>query len=236
MMRLGKRMLAAGLAAGLLAALAACGVGGVTAKDASTYIQGDLDATYKGICSQDYIDLVEDMTEADAEEMYQSNIEWEAENLMYYLAINFPDDAVTARAQELVKEIYSNAKYTVGNASKMDNGDYAVEVVISPIEVLSLMEDNLWDDHWNEVLSQNGVTAQEQIDAMSDEEYTVLESQYGMLMLDEVEALMSELTYGEDQSVMLQLKKDDEGYYSPVSTGYQKLDEIMIDYYGTYLK
>lgn len=235
-MRLGKRMLAAGLAAGLLAALAACGGGGVTAKDASTYIQGDLDATYKGICSQDYIDLVEDMTEADAKEMYQSNIEWEAENLMYYLAINFPDDAVTARAQELVKEIYSNAKYTVGNASKMDNGDYAVEVVISPIEVLSLMEDNLWDDHWNEVLSQNGVTAQEQIDAMSDEEYTVLESQYGMLMLDEVEALMSELTYGEDQSVMLQLKKDDEGYYSPVSTGYQKLDEIMIDYYGTYLK
>lgn len=235
-MKLMKRMAAIGLAVGLLAALAACGGGGLTAKDASAYIQGDLDATYKGIYDADYIDMVEDMTQDDAEEMYQNNIEWEAENLMYFLEIGYPDEAVTAKAQELVKEIYSNAKYSVGTASKLDNGDFAVEVVISPIEVLSLMDETLWADHWDEVLSQNGITTQEQIDAMSDEEYTVLDSQYGMLMLGEVETLMSQLTYGEDQSVMLQLKLDDEGYYSPVSTGYQKLDEIMIDYYGTYLQ
>lgn len=235
-MKLWKRAAAVGLAVGLLAALAACGGGGLTAKDASTYIQGDLDATYRGIYDSDYIDMVEDMTQADAEEVYQNNIEWEAENLMYFLAIGYPDDAVIAKAQELVKEIYSNAKYSVGTASKLDNGDFAVEVVISPIEILSLMDESLWTDHWDEVLSQSGVTTQEQIDAMSDEDYTVLDSQYGMLMLGEVEALMSQLTYGEDQSVMLQLKLDDEGYYSPVSTGYQKLDEIMIDYYGIYLQ
>ena len=33
---------------------------------------------------------------------------------------------------------------------------------------------------------------------------------------------------------MLQLKKDDEGYYSLVEAGMQKVDEVMLDYGGYY--
>ena len=45
---------------------------------------------------------------------------------------------------------------------------------------------------------------------------------------------MSQLSYGEDQIIMLQMKKDDDGYYSLVESGMQKLDEVMIDYSGSY--
>lgn len=35
---------------------------------------------------------------------------------------------------------------------------------------------------------------------------------------------------------MLQLKKDDEGYYALVDAGMQKVDEVMVDYSGAYIK
>lgn len=235
-MKYWNRIAAMALVVCLLTTLTACGGGGITTKDATVYVQGDLDATYKGIYDQNYIDLVEDMTQADAEELYQENLEWEAEYLMDFLEIYYPDDAVTAKAQELVAEIYSNAKYTVGTANKLDSGDFAVEVVISPIEIVSLLEDAVYSDVWMDALAQNGVTTQEEYDALSEDEYAAIEAQYGLAMLDELEALLPDLTYGEEQSVMLQMKQDDDGYYSMVNTGYQKLDEIMIDYYGSYLK
>ena len=35
---------------------------------------------------------------------------------------------------------------------------------------------------------------------------------------------------------MLQMKKDSDGNYSLVESGFQKLDEVMIDYNGYYAK
>lgn len=235
-MRKRNRIAAAALVICLLAALTACGGGGATEEDATVYVQGELDAAYRGIYSQDYIDLVEDMTQEDAEAMFQDNVKYEAEYLMDFLEIYYPDDAVTAKAQALITEIYSKSQYTVDKANKLDSGDFAVEVTISPIEIVSLLDSKAISDVWMEALTENGVTTQELYDALSEEEYGAIDVQYGLAILDELEALLPDLTYGEDQSVMLQLKQDEQGYYSLVSTGYQKLDEIMIDYYGEYMK
>ena len=43
------------------------------------------------------------------------------------------------RAVELVKEIYTHAQYTVNPAEKLQSGDFAVEVVVSPIELFHLL-------------------------------------------------------------------------------------------------
>ena len=51
---------------------------------------------------------------------------------------------------------------------------------------------------------------------------------------DKLEELLPQMSYGKDQIIMLQLKPDDEGYYVLVETGIQKVDEVMIDYSGTY--
>ena len=55
-------------------------------------------------------------------------------------------------------------------------------------------------------------------------------------MLDLLEDRLDDVEYGEDQIIMLQLKADEDGYYTLVDSGIQKLDEVMIDYYGTYTK
>ena len=140
-----------------------------------------------------------------------------------------PTDAVIQRAQELVDEIYSHAQYTVADAEQLSGGDIVVEVTISPIEIMPQLTSEFLQETWDTVLSENGIATQEQLDA----QYQALDEQYANVLLDQLESLIPQLTYGQDQVVMLQMKEED-GYYSLVDSGLQKLDEIMIDYYGAY--
>lgn len=221
----GKALAAWALALCLL--LTAC-AGGVTGKDAQAYVQGHLDAAYLGVCSKEYLDLVEDMTEDKAQRLHRSNIAWEAEILLEdFFQVEYPTAEMTRRAEELIEELYSQAKYTVGAGSKAKDGSFTVEVTVSPIEVLHLIADeDLFD-----ALEQSGY-----VEAKTDAEVEAADAIYGMLALDKLEQLLPRLTYGEDQVVTLRLEPDEEGRYTLVETGIQKVDEVMIDYGGSYVK
>ena len=234
-MRRWRRAFAAAMAAAaLLAVLTGCQS---TTKDATVYVKGELDATYLGTYDQAYIDVVKDMTEADAKEQYENNVKWEAEILVdNVLPLDMPTDAVYERAEEVIAKIYSYAKYTVADAEKLKSGDLAVEVTVSPIEIIPLLTDDFMQQSWYDILDDNGIETQDQMDALSDDEYQVLDEKYALVLLDELERLIDDLTYGEDQVIMLQMKKDSDGYYTLVESGWQKLDEVMIDYSGTYAK
>ena len=208
---------------------------GVSRKDASVYVQGELDTVYRGIYNDDYLELVEDLTKADAEEKYQSNISAEAEYLLYYfLGVEYPDDAVTAKAESLVKEIYSHAQYTVGEADKLQSGDFVVEVILSPIEIMPLLPEESYSENWQAACAEKGITTQEELNNVSEEEYAAIDAVYAMTMLEDVEALLPQLTYGVDQEIMLQLELGDDNFYSLVEEDWQYLDGVMIDYYGDY--
>ena len=229
-MRGWKRALAAAGAAAMLVVLAACQN---VAKDATIYIQGELDATYLGTINEGYLDVVEDMTQADAQAKYEYNLQAEGEYLLSYLGVELPTDGVYQRAQELVGEIYSHAKYTVADAQLLKSGDIAAEVTVSPIEIMTLIPEEFYAQTWENVKQQAGVS-DDQVAVMSDEEYQQLDEQYAMALLDELEGLMGQLTYGTDQTILLQMKQDEEGYYTLVETGMQQLDEMIIDYTGAY--
>lgn len=229
-MRGWKRALAAAGAAAMLVVLAACQN---VAKDATVYIQGELDATYLGIINEGYLDVVEDMTQADAQAKYEYNLQAEGEYLLSYLGVELPTDGVYQRAQELVGEIYSHAKYTVAEAELLKSGDIAAQVTVSPIEIMTLIPQELYAQTWENVKQQAGVS-DDQVAVMSDEEYQQLDEQYAMALLDELESLIGQLTYGTDQTVLLQMKQDEEGYYTLVETGMQQLDEMILDYTGAY--
>ena len=234
MRRWRRALAAAAVTAAFLTALSGCQS---TTKDATVYVKGELDATYLGTYDQAYIDVVKDMTEADAKEQYENNVKWEAEILVdNVLPLDMPTDAVYERAEEVIAKIYSYAKYTVADAEKLKSGDLAVEVTVSPIEIIPLLTDDFMQQSWYDILDDNGIETQDQMDALSDDEYQVLDEKYALVLLDELERLIDDLTYGEDQVIMLQMKKDSDGYYTLVESGWQKLDEVMIDYSGTYAK
>lgn len=127
-MKISKRIAVLGAAAVLTAGLAACG--GVTKDDATVYVKGQIDSTYLGQYNEDYLKLM-DMTEAEAAEDYEWNLGAEADWFMDFASI-YPSDETKEKVVELYKEIYAKCKYTVQPASKLDNGNFAVEVLVEP--------------------------------------------------------------------------------------------------------
>lgn len=220
-----KRAIAAALSLTLLGTLSACGDKGLTEQDAEIYVKGHLDAAYLGSYDKDYIDLVEDMTESDAKEMHEQNVSDEADILLTSLTIDEPSDELKQRAVDFVREVYSHSQYKVGSASKTKDGDFVIEVTVSPIEILPLLTDEAFMD----ALEESGY-----IEAETEEELAAADIQLGMLLLDQLEELLPQLSYGKDQVIMLHLKPDDEGYYMLVDTGMQTLDACIIDYSGDY--
>ena len=220
-----KRLAAGALGGCLLVVLSACG--GLSETDAETYVKGHLDAAYLGIYDKAYIDLVEDMTEDDARELHESNVSDETEYyLLDFLSIDYPNDEMVERAKEVMEKIYAKSKYTVGTGSKTKDGDFVVEVTVSPLDLYSL----LTDDDFYDALDQAGFD-----EAETEEEYEAVDAIYGPLMLDLLEDRLDDVEYGEDQIIMLQLKKDADGY-ALVEAGMQKVDEVMVDYSGAYSK
>lgn len=224
------KRLAAGVLAGcLVMGLSACGGGGLTEKDAETYVKGHLDAAYLGVYDKAYIDLVEDMTEDDAREMHEQNVADETEYyFLDFLEIEYPTDEIVERAEEVMEQIYARSKYTVGTGSRTKDGDFVVEVTVSPLDLYNLLTDEDYADAWD------AAAGDLDLDTVTEEEYAAADAAYARAMLDLVEEQLEDAAYGKDQIVMLQLKKDDDGYYALVETGMQKVDEVMLDYGGYY--
>lgn len=220
------------LLAGVMAlGLAACS--SVTPEDAETYIQGLLDASYLGQYDPEYLELA-DITEEEArEEDYEWNTAAEAEILREYLAIQSTETAVQ-QSVDLIKEIYARSKYSVTGASKLEDGSYAVTVSIQPMDILIRYQNQTdVNEIWMTVLAEHGVMDQAALDAMSGEEYMVLEDAYAAAVLDGIRALLPAMGYGPEQSAVLQLQREDDGYIL-VGTDWQHLDSMMIDYSGQY--
>ena len=220
------------LLAGVMAlGLAACS--SVTPEDAETYIQGLLDASYLGQYNQEYLDLADITEEESRTEDYEWNTAAEAEILREYLAIQSTDASIQ-KSVDLIKEIYTRSKYEVGAASKLDDGSYAVTVSIQPMDILIRYQNQTdVNEIWMTVLAEHGVMDQAALDAMSDEEYMALEDIYAAAVLDGIQALVPEMGYGPEQSVVLQLQLEGDTY-TLVGTDWQHLDSMMIDYSGQY--
>ena len=195
----------AALGAAAVLAVGLAACGGVTKDDATVYVKGQIDSTYLGQYNEDYLKLM-DMTEAEAAEDYEWNLGAEADWFMDFASI-YPSDETKEKVVELYKEIYAKCKYTVQPASKLV---------------------------WTEVTASEGITSDEQINAMSDAEYEALEARYADKVIALVRGLLPDVGYETEQSCIIQLKLNDENVYEMVGTDWQNLDGMMIDYYGSY--
>lgn len=131
MRKIWKRVTAAALSLTFVLSLSACG-GGLSADDATTYVQGILDENYKGVYDPDFLELI-DITENEAEETYLSSLETEADFFASAFLIDDLTDELKAEVVDMYKQVYAKAKYTV---------DTATEVTTAPSASKSLW--SLW--------------------------------------------------------------------------------------------
>ena len=226
-----KRMCAALAAAALLAGLTACQSGSVT-DNANTYVQGLLDASYLGEISTDYLKVTEYAGREAAEADYESYMAQEAEDLLSYLIVSKPTQAVTQRAQEVIRAIYSHAQYTVAPAEELENGDVTVDVTISPMEFPSLLSDEELLEIRDQLYQAAGVRSDD-TSGLTDEEYQALNEEYANALLDRIEAQLPQLVYGKSLTIPLQLENKG-GYYPLAETWLQAVDLVMLDYSGQF--
>ena len=224
-----KRSFIVALAAAVLCmGLVGCS-GGLTANDATVYVQGLLDKTYLGKYNEDYMELV-DVDQSTLEQDYEDGLQVEAEVFCNYFEIVDPSDELMEEIIDFYREAYSHSKYTVNPASKMSTGGYAVEVVISPLDVISLMNEAA------EEMSDGFFAQYDDVDvnAMSDEEYETFmadfEVKWGEAIVDLAYEKLPECGYLEDTYLTVQVKQGDDGMWSLLDSDFEAIDLAMIAY------
>lgn len=231
MKRICKRLGLLILALTMLLSLTACG-GGMNELDATRYIQGILDENYKGVFDSKFLEMV-DSTEEEAREIYQGALEVEADFFLKYFDIYSEDEALFDRIVELYKEIYSHSDYTVLPASKLPSGGFGVEVTIRPIDLFHKVDDALSQDTYPDCI-QAWLDKYADVDAaeMTDEEYDLYDYEYGVAIVELCEQLLPELGHLDEESLVLQVKQDDEEVWNLSDDDFGNLDRYMIDYPG----
>lgn len=223
-------VLAAGVLAGVLCGCSSLSLNlGNESDRMKNYVQGYLDLTYKGQFNDDYLQEL-DLTEEEAQERYEQGIQVEVEFFQNAIGIfDYPTEEITQKLTEMYKEIYSHSDYTVVSSNKMDSGNYVVEVTVRPIDIMTNFTSDDFQAIFEEVLADMGITTQEQLEAMSEEDYQKADVAYAEKVLALVESQMANVGNGEEESFTVQIE-DDGDMWTPSQDDFDAIDLAMIDY------
>ncbi len=223
-------VLAAGVLAGVLCGCNSLSLNlGNESDRMKNYVQGYLDLTYKGQFNDDYLQEL-DLTEEEAQERYDQGIQVEVEFFQNAIGIfDYPTEEITQKLTEMYKEIYSHSDYTVVSSNKMDSGNYVVEVTVRPIDIMTNFTSDDFQAIFEEVMADMGITTQEQLEAMSEEDYQKADVAYAEKVLSLVESQMANVGNGEEESFTVQIE-DDGDMWTPSQDDFDAIDLAMIDY------
>lgn len=143
--------------------------------------------------------------------------------------IDYPTEEITQRLTELYKEIYSHSDYTVGAATKLDSGNYAVEVTVRPIDLMTKVTSDDFEKIFEQILADRGITTQEQLEALSEEEYQEIDAVYAEKIVDLLEKELPNTGNGEAETFTVQIE-DDGNIWTPSQDDFNSIDLAMIDY------
>ena len=227
-----KRILAVILTAVLALGLIACGATTEPEEEEPTMeeltallVQGNLDEIYKGEASQEYLDLI-GSTKEDAQESYEEGLSCEAEYFADYFDIDILSDSLKAQIVDLYRDIYSHARYTVGNASKLDENTYVVKVEVEPINVMELAidaEETATADFFAKY-------ADKDVQSMTDEEYEAYDADWAETVIAMVKEQIPLAGYRPAVSFAVQVVKGDDGIWQITEDDLNDLDAQIIYY------
>ncbi len=203
------------LLAALLCALLLTGCG-ATQLNASGYVQGLLDETYKGTWEESYLALV-DLTEEEAAASYQDGLEAEYQRFAGYFQLDKYAVSPQTRAAfvEYLGQVYAQARYSVDRATRSDSGAWLVEVTVQPILTLAVM-------------AQEVPALRAQFNALEDVAAGDREEVWARMVLEACQSATME--YGEKTTIAVRLVPDEDGYYSIGAQDFYNLDALILTY------
>lgn len=211
-------------------ALALAGCGGMSEEQRlSTYVQGYLDLTYKDQINDDFLEIA-GISEEEAEQQYQDGLDVEVQFFIDGIAtIEYPTEEIETAIRDMYEEIYSHSSYTVGAASELDSGNYAVEVKVQPIDIMTNFTPEDFQNVFTQVLAERGVTDNFALYSMSEEEYASADQEYANRLVAMIEEKIPSIGYTEEKSLAVQIM-DGGDMWEPNEDDFSQLDTWMIDY------
>ncbi len=211
-------------------ALALAGCGGMSEEERlSTYVQGYLDLTYKDQINDDFLEIA-GISEEEAEQQYQDGLDVEVQFFIDGIAtIEYPTEEIETVIRDMYEEIYSHSSYTVGAASELDSGNYAVEVKVQPIDIMTNFTPEDFQNVFTQVLAERGVTDNFALYSMSEEEYASADQEYANRLVAMIEEKIPSIGYTEEKSLAVQIM-DGGDMWEPNQDDFSQLDTWMIDY------
>ena len=226
-----KKITAIAMVLAAIVILSSCSFGGasekMTASSVTELVQGNLDEIYLGEFDDDYLDMV-DITRDEAEEVYITGLEAEAERFASFFAIEYMTDDIKEQIVDLLKEIYSHASYTVEEASKLDDTTYAVRVLLEPLDIFQLAYDS-YEEALEPLYEKYAGT---DISAMTEEEYQVYDAEWAQVMIDLCRDKLPDMGYMDEKSIGIQVIQDDDGLWTISQDDFYTFDEQVL-YYPT---
>lgn len=207
---------AALLLVAMIMATLLCGCGSF---DASGYIKALLDNSYKN----DSTDFVNQKigTKEQAQELYEKGIEAALKNLIDDVQIS---DGLKDEFETVIKDMYKNVKYTVGEATKKDDGSYEVEVKYQKMKIFDPAMQSYavsFQEYEDEVTEkmQNGEE--------SPSEDEVLETTFSLLK-DAIQESLGNLQYEDEASTTVRVELVNK-VYTPNEDDVANLEQQMFD-------
>lgn len=200
----------------MLFSLTACGTD--VEKVYQSYIKSLIAINYMG-ATEDYM-KASGATQEEADNLYQANVEYLADNIITYYGITLTD-APELREDyiELARLIYSKCNYTVSKAYK-DGSVYLVDVTIYPIDLFAQTSDQV---------SAYVDTFNQDVKAGVYNDYTL--SEYETVFSDGMIQILTDgslnMTYGEPVTVTVEIIVDGDIYYIS-DRDFLKIDAAMI--------
>lgn len=194
------------------------GCSGKEEKQYQTYIKSLIAINYLG-ATEDYIDAT-GANQADAEALYDSNIQLLTDNLISYYQVEI-DDAPELRSgfEELARNIYSKANYKVDKARK-DGSVYLVDVTIYPIMLFSQTSGDV---------TAYVNTFNDKVAAGEYNDYTLdqYETEFAQGLLDILNQGCINMQYGDPVMVTVEIIEDGDRYYIS-DRDFLEIDNAMI--------
>ena len=217
----------------LCLALTGCDTGAhMTVFDASSYVSGLLDQSFKKTWSNAWLDLV-DLTEGAALDAYEAGLDQEYRRFAYQFDLQDASltDETRQAARDLLAEICAKAQYTVQSAVALDDERYAVEVKVRSIDLFLQVEA---DDLSDYAAAFQAAHASDRPDALDDADrsayWTQYENDWALGVVELCRSKLGLLGYGDVESILVLVAPDDAGTYSRGDNDFANLSALILPY------
>ncbi len=203
----------------LAAMLVASVLVGCGSFDASGYIKALLDNSYKN----DSAAFVEQKvgTKEQAENLYKQGIETALKSLTSQASLS---DELQKEFEEVVKDVYKNVKYTVGESTKNDDGSYNVEVKYQKMNVFAPAMEN-YNTAYQAYLEEMTKKAEEGGETPSEDE--INEAVFAMLK-DAIKESIGNAEFSDEETTSIQVQLVNK-VYTPKEDDVYNLERALFD-------